>query len=85
VNPAESCSACGVAVTPATSFVSETGVVCASFTAGTLVFSGVSISQIRDARLFLLLFPVVFGWWLGLLTWRARDVFVPPSRLEIRE
>jgi predicted nucleic acid-binding Zn ribbon protein len=168
VNPATSCSVCGAAITPAKSFISETGDVCATCfgrweveqratqnvvaqreaillrkasrlgqlqglnaavaiillagwvhvpgwlsgiliaaviaisygmrlrsqvaframlfldSAGSLVFAGVSISQLSDARLFFLLFPVVFGWWLGFLTWRARDVFVAPSRLEIR-
>ena len=168
MNPAASCSACGAAITPARSFISETGAVCANCfdrweaeqravqsaatqretvllrkasrlgelqglnaavaiillagwvhvpgwlsgtliaaviaisygmrlrnrvaflamlfldSAGSLVFAGVSISQISDARLFFLLFPVVFAWWLGFLTWRARDVFVAPSRLELR-
>jgi hypothetical protein len=169
VKPPTSCTDCGVAVTPATSFISEKGVVCATCfgrwevqqraaqnaatqgeavllrkasrlgklqgvnaavaiillagwvhvpgwlsggliaavlaisygmrlrsqlafravlvldTAGSLCFAAVTISQIKDARLLFLLFPVVFAWWLGFLTWRARDVFVPPSRLEIRE
>jgi hypothetical protein len=168
VNPATSCSACGAAITPANSFISETGALCATCfgrwevgqqaaqnvavqrealllrkasrlgqlqglnaavaiillagwvdvpnwlsgsliaaviaisygmrlrsqvaframlfldSAGSLVFAGVSISHIRDARLFFLLFPVVFAWWLGFLTWRARDVFAAPSRLEVR-
>jgi hypothetical protein len=53
-------------------------------TAGSLVFAGVSISHFSDARLFFLLFPVVFAWWLGFLTWRARDGFEAPPRLELR-
>ncbi|HXI58827.1 MAG TPA: hypothetical protein VNO55_22325 [Polyangia bacterium] len=45
-------------------------------TVGSLVFAVSSIAQVRDARLFFLLFPVVFAWWLGFLTWRARDAFM---------
>jgi hypothetical protein len=50
-------------------------------TVGGLAFLVVSVSQVRDARLFLLLFPVVFGGWLGFLTWRAREVFGAASAL----
>jgi hypothetical protein len=51
-------------------------------TVGALAFLAVSVSQLRDSRLLLLAFPVVFGWWLGFLTWRARDAFAAaaPSR-----
>jgi hypothetical protein len=49
-------------------------------TAGSLLFAALSIGQIRDARLFFLLFPVVFGWWLAHLIWRARDAFMAPLR-----
>lgn len=159
MNGPESCTACGVAITPATSLISEKGVLCAACfgrwegeqratqsaaaaqeavllrqasrlgklhgvnwavalillagwvhvpgwlssvliagvivlsyamrfrnslafraalvldTAGSLVLLVVSVSQLGDGRLAFLLFPVVFAWWLGWLTWRARGAF----------
>ena len=44
-------------------------------TAGTVAFLAVSTTQVAGGRLLLLLFPVVFAWWLGFLTWRARGAF----------
>jgi hypothetical protein len=49
-------------------------------TVGSVAFAVVSVILMRDMRLFFLLFPVVFAWWLAFLTWRARDAFAPPSR-----
>jgi hypothetical protein len=54
-------------------------------TGGALAFLVVSVSELRDARLLFLLFPVVFAWWLGFLIWRARATFLAPSRLEPRK
>jgi hypothetical protein len=47
---------------------------------GSLLLAGVSLSRFRDVRLFFLLFPAVFAWRLGFLTWRARDAFLASSR-----
>ena len=52
-------------------------------TAGSVAFLMVSVSQLRDGRILFLLFPVVFAWWLAFKTWRAREAFAAPSRLEI--
>ena len=52
-------------------------------TAGSVAFLVVSVSQLRDARLLFLLFPVVFAGWLAFKTWRAREAFAAPARLEI--
>lgn len=54
-------------------------------TGGALAYLIVSVSELRDARLLFLLFPVVFAWWLGFLTWRARAMFQAPARLELRK
>jgi hypothetical protein len=45
-------------------------------TVGAIGFGVGSVLMVRDGRLLFLLFPVVFGWWLAFITWRAREVFV---------
>jgi hypothetical protein len=50
-------------------------------TGGALVLLVASVSQLSGGRLLILLFPILFGGWLGFLTWRARDVFAAGPRL----